>query len=62
MRDRESNDLNSIYRVSLHRANMLMPLLRLMQNRATGLFKWAMMKYIAKPNSTASRNSQRGGV
>ena len=62
MRDKESNDLNSIYRVSLHRANMLMPLLRLMRTRATELFKWAMMKFIAKLNSTASRNSQRCGV
>ena len=33
-------------RVYLHRANMLMPLLRLMQSRATNLFKWAMMKFI----------------
>ena len=41
---------------------MLMPLLRLMQNRATGLFTGAMMKFIAKLNSTASRNSQRCGV
>ena len=62
MRDKESNDLDSIYRVSLSRANILMPLLRLTRCRATGLFKWAMMKYIAKLNSTASRYSQRGGV
>ena len=62
MRDKESNDLNSIYRVSLSRANILMPLLRLMLDRATVLLMGAMMKYIAKPNSTASRNSQRCGV
>ena len=46
MRDKESNDLNSIYRVKLSRANMLMPLLRLMQNRATDWFKRATMKCI----------------
>ncbi len=62
MRDKESNDLNSIYRVYLSRANMLMPLLRLMLDRATELFKWAMMKFIAKLNSTGSRYSQRDGV
>ena len=61
-RDKESNDLNAIYRVYLHRANILMPLLRLMQNRATNLFKWAMMKFIVKPNSTASVDSQGDGV
>ena len=46
MRDKESNDLNSIYRVYLYRANILMPLLRLMRSRATNLFKWARMKFI----------------
>ena len=61
MRDKESNDLNSIYRVYLSRANILMPLLRLMRSRATELFKWAMMKFIAKPNSTASVDSQGVG-
>ena len=62
LRDIESCDLNSIYRVYLSRANILMPLLRLMRNRATELFKWAEMKYIAKPNSTASVDSQGDGV
>ena len=41
MRDKESCDFNETTRVYLHRANMLMPLLRLMRNRATNLFKWA---------------------
>ena len=36
-RDKESSDLNSIYRVKLHRANILMPLLKLMRTRATVL-------------------------
>ena len=62
MRDKESNDLNAIYRVYLHRANILMPLLRLMRSRATELFTGAMMKFIAKPNSTASVDSQGDGV
>ena len=46
MRDEESSDLSQTPRVYLHRANILMPLLRLMRCRATGLFKWAMMKFI----------------
>ena len=62
MRDKESNDLNSICRVKLHRANILMPLLRLMRSRATELLKGAMMKCIAKLNSTASVDSQGDGV
>ena len=62
MRDIESCDLNRIPRVYLSRANMLMPLLRLMHDRATELFKWAMMKFIAKLNSTASVDSQGDGV
>ena len=57
-----NTDFNETPRVYLSRANILMPLLRLMRCRATELFKWAMMKFIAKLNSTASRNSQRGGV
>ena len=40
-RDEESNDLIQTPRVSLPRANILMPLLRLMRCRATGLLKWA---------------------
>ena len=62
MRDEESSDLSQTPRVYLHRANILMPLLRLMRSRATVLFTGAMMKFIAKLNSTASRYSQRGGV
>ena len=62
MRDKESNDLSRIPRVYLNRANILMPLLRLMRCRATELFKWAMMKCIAKLNSTASVDSQGDGV
>ena len=57
-----NTDLSHIHRVYLSRANILMPLLRLMLNRATGLFKWAMMKFIAKLNSTASVDSQGDGV
>ena len=45
-RDEESSDLSQTPRVYLHRANMLMPLLRLMRSRATELFKWAMIKCI----------------
>ena len=41
-----NTDLNFIHRVKLSRANMLMPLLRLMQTRATELFTGAMMKCI----------------
>ena len=44
MRDEESCDFNESTRVKLSRANILMPLLRLMQNRATNLFKWATPK------------------
>ena len=62
MRESESNNLNAIYRVYLSRANILMLLLRLMRCRATELFTGAMMKFIAKLNSTGSRYSQRGGA
>ena len=44
MRDEESCDFNESTRVKLSRANMLMPLLRLMQNRATGLLTGATPK------------------
>ena len=62
MRGEESCDLSHIHRVYLSRANILMPLLRLMLDRATELLTGAMMKYITKPNSTASVDSQGDGV
>ena len=43
MRGGESCDLSHIYRVSLSRANMLMPLLRLMRTRAAVLLMGAKM-------------------
>ena len=63
MRDKESNDLNSIYRVPLSRANILSSTLTLYaypRDWSVEMCGDGSSSY--KPNSTGSRYSQRDGA
>ena len=60
LRDIESCDLSHIYRVYLSRANILMPLLRLMQTRATELFTGATPKEYGVSQTPPEAGTRRG--
>ena len=58
---RSTTKFYALSRPKTHRAYILMPLRRLMQNRATGLFKWARTA-VHHINQTSPEAGTRRGV